>query len=46
MRVCIECAVYACMIIALYNNWTSMPQPKYTREVRGILEKVQHEFPY
>ena len=34
----IECIVYACMVMALYHNWTDFPKP--SSEVRGKLIKI------
>jgi hypothetical protein len=46
MKVHGEYIVYACIFMALYYNWTNIPHPQPQREVRGILEKIQHESPH
>lgn len=45
MRVYVEWIVYVCMFTALYYNLTNIPLTQSKREVRGLLEKVQNEFP-
>ena len=46
MKVYVEWIVYICMFTALYYNLTDIPHPQPNREIRGLLEKVQHEFPH
>ena len=41
MRTAVDIVVYICMLLAIYHNWTSKPDPEPIREVRGLLEKTK-----